>query len=301
MGEMDRRILIINADDLGYTRGVNEAIRQCSMTGILRSATLMANAAAFDDAVAMVGSNPRLDVGVHLVLTRLPSLAPPRKITGLVDEGGCLPPTPWKLMAALNQGKISQGAIREELTCQIGKVFDYGLKPTHLDSHKHVHVIPGVLEVVIELAEKYAIPWVRNPFDETPFFRLLRLLDTPSISSFCTQHAKAQLLAAWRTSFMRRIRGVGIRIPRHFFGVSLTGLWNTAAALQLLKDLPPGISEWMLHPGNCDQELRNASSRLLEQRERERDLLLAAELQECLAREAITLSSFRSKTLGGSR
>lgn len=299
-GEMtDRRILIINADDLGYTRGVNDAIQQCSVTGILRSSTLMANAAAFDHAVAMARDNANLDVGVHLVLTKLPPVAPPSKLTGLVDEYGCLPRTPWELMVAILEGRISREAIREELSSQIGKVLDHGLKPTHLDSHKHVHVMPQVLEIVIELAKKLAIPWVRNPFDETPFFRLLRLLDAPATSSFCIQHLKAQLLAAWRTSFFKRIRKAGIRTPHHFFGVSLTGIWNKPAAIQLLEDLPPGISEWMLHPGNCDQELRSSSTRLMEQRERERDLLLAPELQEYLARQDITLSSFRSATHGG--
>lgn len=291
----DRRILIINADDLGYTRGVNQAIQQCSITGMLRSSTLMANAAAFDHAVTMVRNNARLDVGVHLVLTKLPSVAPPGKITGLVDEGGCLPGTPWELISAIIGGKISREAIRQELSSQLTKVLDHGLKPTHLDSHKHVHVVPQILDTVIELANQFAIPWVRNPFDETPFFRLCRLLDAETTSLFCIQHVKAQLIGAWRTSFFRRIRGAGVRTPHHFFGISLTGIWNKPAVIQLLEDLPPGITEWMVHPGNCDQDLRNSSTRLLEQREKERDLLISPELQEYLARQAITLSSFREE------
>lgn len=295
MGEADRRVLIINADDLGYTQGINQAIQQCATTGMLRCATLMANGAAFDQAVAMIRNNPQLDVGVHLVLTKLPAVALPAKISGLIDEQGCLPRTLSDLMLAIVRGRISRDALRQELTSQITKVLDHGLKPTHLDSHKHVHILPPVLEVVIDLAMKFGIPSIRNPFDETRFFRFLRLLERGTASSFCVQQVKAQLLRAGRRSFFKRVRQGGVRTPDHFFGVSLTGLWNEPAVLQLLKNLPRGITEWMVHPGNCDQDLRALSTRLLEQREKERDLLMAPDLQEYLTSQGIVLGSFREE------
>jgi chitin disaccharide deacetylase len=288
-----KRILIVNADDLGYTRGINQAIRQCSTAGVLCSSTLMANGAAFDDAVAMVRDHENLDVGVHLVLTELPPVSPLTRIRGLVDERGCLPASPWKLMAGLLEGRISRAAVRQELSSQVAKVVDSGLRPTHLDSHKHVHVMPQVLDVVIEIARKFCIPWIRNPFDETRFFRLLQLVDGRKTRSYSIQHLKAKAVGACRPSFWGRIRGSGMRLPDHFFGISLTGLWNEAAVYALLNELPPGITEWMVHPGKCDQDLLRLDCRLSEQRERERDLLMSPELVEHLARQRITLSSYR--------
>ncbi len=290
-----KRILIINADDLGYTRGINQAIRDCSVAGMVRSTSLMANGSAFDDAVAMVRDAEILDVGVHLVLTGLPPVSNPSEISGLVDERGRLPVSPWALAASLLGGGISRAAIRQELSNQITMILDHGLQPTHLDSHKHVHVLPGVLEVVVELARQFSIPWIRNPFDTVPFFRVARLLDKDNRRSFCIQHSKANLIGVLRSSFRGRIRSAGVRVPDHFLGISLTGIWNEAAMILLFRELPEGITEWMVHPGNCDQDLLGMDTRLSEEREKERDLLISPAMQEHLVREHITLSSFRAE------
>ncbi len=294
MAGAGKRILIVNADDLGYTQGINQAIRQCSVAGILRSSTIMANGPAFDHAAAMVKSNENLDVGVHLVLTELPPVSPSTKIRGLVDDRGFLPGSPWELKALLLGGRISREALQQELRSQIVRVLDCGLQPTHLDSHKHVHVMPQVLEVVIELSHEFSIPWIRNPFDETAFFRFLHLVDRKRKRAFCIQHLKAKVIGAYRPSFLGRIKGSGVCLPDHFFGISVTGIWNEAVMIELLNELPPGITEWMVHPGNCDQDLLRSDTRLHEQREKERDLLTSPALQEHLARQRITLSSYRS-------
>jgi chitin disaccharide deacetylase len=298
MGGAGKRILIINANDLGYTRGINEAIRQCSAAGMLRSATLMANGPAFDDAVAMVRDTEILDVGVHLVLTKLPPVSPPAKIRGLIDERGHLPGNPWELAVSLLAGGISRDAIRQELSSQITKILDYGLQPTHLDSHKHVHVLPRVLEVVIELANKFSIPWILNPFDEIPFFSLARIVGGGKRRTFCLQHLKASVIGVCRPSFHRQVMRAGVRLPDHFCGVSLTGLWNEAAMVQLFTELSPGVTEWMVHPGNYDEDLLRSGTRLAIQREKKRDLLTSPTMRERLVGQGITLSSFRAEVAG---
>jgi chitin disaccharide deacetylase len=295
MAEAGKRVLIINGDDLGYARGVNETMVECCATGLLRSCTLMANGAAFDHAVALAVKTKNLDVGVHLVLTGLPSVSSPDEIRGLVDDQGCLPATPGKLMVGLLRGKINRNAMRRELASQITKLLDHGLHPTHLDSHKHVHVLPQVLEVVIDLARSFSIPWVRTPFDATPFFPFVRVVDRDKTLAFCAQHLKGRLLKGYRKSFSRQLEASGMRTPDHFFGVSLTGAWNEAAMIGLMEALPPGVTEWMLHPGTCDDDLVRSGTRLREQREVERALLLAPQMQEHLARQGITLSSFRAE------
>jgi chitin disaccharide deacetylase len=295
MAAAGKRVLIINGDDLGYARGVNETMMECCAAGLLRSCTLMANGTAFDHAVDLAVKTKNLDVGVHLVLTELPPVSSPDKLPGLIDDRGHLPATPAKLMAALLQGKINRKAIRQELASQITKILDHGLHPTHLDSHKHVHVLPQVLEVVIDLARSYSISWVRTPFDATPFFPFVRVVDQDKTLTFCIQHLKGQLLRGYRKSFSCQIEASGMRTPDHFFGVSLTGAWNEEAMIGLMEALPPGVTEWMLHPGTCDEDLVRSGTRLRDQREVERALLLAPQMQEHLARKGITLSSFRAE------
>jgi chitin disaccharide deacetylase len=295
MAEGEKRVLIINGDDLGYTCGVNNAIAECCTAGILRSCTLMANGAAFDHAVALARNTPKLDVGVHLVLTERPPISPPGRVLRLLDNQGRLPVTPRKLLVGLLRGRIDREAIWQELSCQITKVLDHGVQPTHLDSHKHVHVIPMVLEVVVELARKFAIPWVRNPFDETPFFPLARRVDRNKAATFCVQHLKGRLIRRYRSTFDNLTRASGVRAPDHFFGISLTGIWSEAAMIGLMKNLPRGVTEWMLHPGMHDEDLDRSATRLRAQREAERALLLAPQMQQHLAHQGITLSSFRTE------
>lgn len=292
-----KRVLIVNGDDLGYARGVNRGIGDCAAAGILRSTTLMANGAAFDDAVALAYSHENLDVGVHLVLTKLPAVARHLGIDGLVDERGCLPGTPGELLLGILNGSIRRGAIRRELSSQLTKVLDCGLRPTHLDSHKHVHVIPQVLEVVVELAREFAIPWIRNPFDEIPFRRVAPLVAPGMTVTFYSQYFKGRLIRAYRAAFADRLKQSGLRTPDHFFGVALTGIWTEAAMLELLRTLPPGVSEWMFHPGTCDEELMRSGTRLREQREVEKVLLMSPKIREYLRVQNITLSSFRAEVL----
>ena len=106
----------------------------------------MATGGAFDDAVGLARENPTLDIGVHLVLVGEPPF----------------PATVAKLLRAVALGRVR---IYDELDAQIRRILDAGLKPTHLDTHKHTHLLPPVLDAVAQLSEEYRIPWVRRPFD----------------------------------------------------------------------------------------------------------------------------------------
>ena len=134
------KYLITNADDFGFTRDVNEGIVHAHRHGILTATTLMATGPAFDHAVELARENPALDVGVHLVLVG--------------SEG--YPSTVARLVASLGRMRIY-----DELARQVGKVVDAGIRPTHLDTHKHTHLLPPVLEAVARLSEEFKIPWVR--------------------------------------------------------------------------------------------------------------------------------------------
>jgi predicted glycoside hydrolase/deacetylase ChbG (UPF0249 family) len=290
------RKLIINADDMGYTAGVNRAILQCFMEGGLSSSTLLAKGQAFEEAVDICKATPDLGIGVHLALTEMPPAAPQHEIQALLTSDGLLPPTPGRLLLSLKRGKIQQKALVRELDVQVSRVVDAGVRPTHLDSHKHLHAIPEVLEAVIQVARRHAIRWIRNPFEASAGSKLFPLVGMGEKILFCKQHAQARIISIFKRHFLRRIGQEGLRCPDHFSGVSLTGIWNEAAMIFLLQHLPHGTSEWMLHPAFCDEDLSRQKTRLLQQRQNELDLLLSPRWRDLLRRYKIALVPYGGAT-----
>jgi len=287
------RVLIINADDAGYSRGINHAIAQCADRGVVRSTTLMANGGAFEHAVKVLGGVRDLGIGVHLVLTDLAPVDPTGRMQELLDEGGRLPRGPLALFSALAAGRGGMETLRRELILQVEKVLDHGILPTHLDSHKHVHAAPPILEMVLKVAARYGIRWVRNPFDETGRAPdILRSLDGPWRSRFLLQWFQSRETRLLRPYFRRAVRRAGLLTPDGFFGTALTGLWNMQLVQMVLGRLPPGRYEWMAHPGRDEAELRRMGTRLVEERFREMELMLSPELERFLTAHAIELRSY---------
>ena len=144
--------LIVNADDFGLTRGVTQGILDAHREGIVTSTTLMANGAAFDFAVAASRQAPALGVGVHLNLSEGIPVSPAGTIPTLVDERGRLHLKPGELLKGLLKGRVDLDEVETELRRQITKILDAGVPATHLDGHKHVHVLPGVAEIFRKIA-----------------------------------------------------------------------------------------------------------------------------------------------------
>src|SRR6202041_3131236 len=155
--------LILNADDFGMTRGVNEGIIRGHRDGILTSTTLMANGPEFDDAVARAKLNPKLGVGCHLVLVGGPAVAPKEKVSSLADQNGNLPDSLGSFVARLSAGLIRTKAIDREMRAQIEKIRSAGIEPTHLDTHKHTHAHPKVMEALGRVAKELGITRTRKP------------------------------------------------------------------------------------------------------------------------------------------
>jgi chitin disaccharide deacetylase len=291
-GQMGQRSLIVNGDDFGYTRGVNRAIAHCYRVGILSSTTLMANGAAFADAVARTKDLPGLGIGVHLVLTELKALTPPQDLPGLVDRCGFLPPTPGALFTAVLLGKISRRTIQRELQRQVTSIIEQGITPTHLDTHKHVHLLPPILEAMIAVAHEHGIRWIRNPFDACSLRQLLAAWPGQQPGAIGRQALGARLVRITRRTFARRLRQARLDCPDHFFGTALTGIWNEAALRRIMAELPVGVCELMAHPGECDPDLRRQRTRLLETREQEMLLLTSPAIKEHLLLQKISLQRY---------
>ena len=262
-----QRTLVVNADDLGLTVGVNNGIFETHDRGILTSASLMANAPATANAIRRLRSRPTLGIGVHLTLVDgAPMHLPDRVPTLLRDDGRLY--SSWKpFIVACLMGRISMGEVELELTGQIERVIDEGIRPTHLDAHKHVHMYPPVFAIVARLAEHFRIPVVRVPYEGT-------LADVP--------------LALWSYQDYRIAASHGIRSPQ-FIGRAMTGTMTAGSLTTALRQLGPGHTELMVHPGYVDDALRQMPTRLLQSRSEEAALLTSQEIAGVLAAERIRL------------
>jgi predicted glycoside hydrolase/deacetylase ChbG (UPF0249 family) len=159
------KMLIVNADDFGLTSGVNTGIVTAHQEGIVTSATIMATGAAFEHAARLASENSRLGVGVHLVAVGGTAIAPPHEIKSLADADGRLPATLTQLALKLIRGAVEVTDVEREFRAQLELVKRAGITPTHLDTHKHAHTQPRVMEAPGRVASDYGIRWVRNPFE----------------------------------------------------------------------------------------------------------------------------------------
>ncbi len=261
------KTLVVNADDFGFTRDVNEGIVFAHRNGILTATTLMATGAAFDHAVALARESPTLDIGCHLVLV----------------GGAGFPPTVAALARALALRRIR---VYDELRAQMRRIFEAGIRPTHLDTHKHTHLFPPVLDAVAALSREFAVPWVRRPFD----FPLNA--DGVPLAMRVASGAFGLLRGRFRRVLMRH----GCRTTEHFAGFRVTGRFDAAELARLIRRLPEGSTEFMCHPGFCTEELRAARTRLKESRRRELDALVSPEVRDAIAESGVRLVDYRGLT-----
>jgi predicted glycoside hydrolase/deacetylase ChbG (UPF0249 family) len=252
--------LIINADDFGFTRDVNAGIVHAHREGVLTSTTLMANGYAFEDAVRLAYENPGLDIGCHLVLVQGTSLL----------TGRSFPESPLGLLQELAAGRVD---IYAELRAQIEKVRDVGICLSHLDSHKHTHIVPSIFRTVVRLAHEFDIPFVRLPLDHTARF------------------ARAACQTADRY-YRRFARGSKVQMTDHFLGFRLTGTLTEESFGAALSRLRDGTTEFMCHPGFLDAELKAARTRLKESRVRELEALTSPRIRKLMDEESIHLATF---------
>jgi len=146
--------LIFNADDFGYSRGTNYGILETFKKGIVTSATMMMNMEGTEHAVEIAKQHKELGVGIHLVLTCGKPLSEVHEVNTLVDEKGRF----YKNPKVLFEAEIDIRQVEKEWRKQIESFFAYGLTPTHLDSHHHVHFYEKLRLVIQKLAKEFSLP-----------------------------------------------------------------------------------------------------------------------------------------------
>jgi chitin disaccharide deacetylase len=287
------RRLIVNADDFGYTLGVNRAIVRAHTDGIVTSATLMASGSAFQDAICKAKQLPQLNVGCHVVLIDGNPVLNPANLPSITTGDSHSPKFRDGLKSFVFRalsGRLNSGEIEAEATAQIRKIQAEGIFVSHLDSHKHTHLFPAVLRPILRAARACGVRALRNPFGPRRPLKSSELLARPSL---WTRYAEVKVLSALAGRFRDTIKREGFVTPDGTLGVEVTGSLDEALFSAIAEIIPDGTWEFACHPGYNDADLRRSNTRLRESRETELRVLTMPAVRELLAERQVELISYR--------
>ena len=242
MASPEKRRLIVNADDFGLSRSVNEAVIRAHRDGILTSASVMVNEPACDEAVKLAKENPKLGVGLHITLLMGHSALPPGKIPGLVNNRGEFSDSPVStgMKYFFNSGLREQ--LRAEIRAQFEKFRATGLPLDHVNGHLHFHLHPAVFKILMEESDTLGISHLRLTRDcfsrsrRTSHGHLLYRISHAAIFEMLSSRAR------------RPLEQKKIRHARITFGLLQNARVDEEYILKLLPELPTGDSELYSHP-----------------------------------------------------
>lgn len=218
--------LIITADDFGLDIAVNTAVEQAYTDGVLNATSLMVSAPAAADAVTRARRMPGLAVGLHLVLADGNATLPPQQIPDLVGADGHF----GDQMARDGTRFFLLPHVRRQLAREIYAQFEAfaatGLKLDHVNAHKHFHMHPTILSLIMDIGKDFGVQAVRLPAE-------------PGMEWWLTP---------WVSLMRKRLDRAGIAHNDHIFGISGTGAMDEHALLSALDHLPDGLTEIYGHP-----------------------------------------------------
>lgn len=279
--------LIINADDFGLTPGVNRAIVQAARSRGTFSATIMAASKAFSEAIALARETPQLKTGCHVVLIDGQPVA--ENVPSLVSNTGRFRSSVKDFGRAALRREIAPEEVRREAEAQIRKIQSQGITLTHVDSHKHTHVLPQILIPLLQAAKACGIGAVRNPFEPLRSWPLGRMSTTPGL---WVRAAGVTGFRAFSAAFRRAVRKEGMLTTDGTVGMVATGFLDQKMLTAILKALPEGTWELVCHPGYPDSDLRAAGTRLVESRQVELEALTSEETKRVMGERGIELISY---------
>lgn len=276
--------LIVNADDFGRHTLINRAVEQGVARGLIRSATVMVTGAAFAEAVELARRTPALGMGIHFTLVNARPVLPAAEIPSLVDPAtGELYPDHGAFVKRFLTGKIRLQDVKRECTAQLDRFLDTGLVPTHADSHQHMHVLPGIIDIILDLCLDHGIPAVR-----IPSIPVSLLATRPSNLGEQVGRTGLHVLAE---RARKKARALGIQAPGHFGGIVAGEAVDKKALRTILLNLKEGTTEVMLHPGTSNGILIPATQ-WDHDFEGELDAVTDQEILQLVKEQNITLGNF---------
>jgi chitin disaccharide deacetylase len=277
--------LIVNADDLGVTRGATLGVVRGHLEGVVTSASLCVTTPFYRDAVdTCVRRCPDLGVGLHLALTVGSPVGDPARVPLLVDARGRFR---WRFGSLLYGVTVRRRAdllaqIRLEVAAQFARLADDGIRPDHVNGERHVHLIPGIFECVVDAARRHGVRFVRAGRENGYAF-----LSPPHLPLLLANGGFAKVAVLNRLAARARKRmGAGVGTADRVVSYLYTGRMDVILS-SVLRNASPGVTEMMLHPGvpeaNGTIDLGNdAMERYLmsQDRQRELDASIAARSQK---------------------
>lgn len=275
------------------TAGVNRAIRECHVEGVVTSATLMATGPAFEDAANVARLAPGLSIGCHVMLVDGVPVLPPPSIPTLLATGagksGRFPNSISAVGARAVLRRFDEDQLVREVVAQVQKIVSAGISVTHLDTHKHAHIFPIVLSALVKAARICGVRAIRNPFVPVVAMRVRQFRNRPALWK---RFGQVRVLRRFAAQFQMRMKQAGLATPDGIVGVIETGETDGNLLRQALSSLPEGTWELVCHPGYDDADLRAANTRLRESREYERQILTSSSFRQFLEGEGIRLISY---------
>ena len=261
--------VIINADDFGWTEGINEGILEAHRHGVLTSATLLTGMKATNHAIELAKSYPRLSVGVHLSYGLGEPLVSVSELNALYKSDG----KPKFKTAGLWFHASIRRKVRRQLDLhfrsQVEYVANQGLEITHLDTHKHLHYSPVIFEIVARIASDFKIPAVR--------------LIKENIADHGSWEVKtrASIAMLYWTAYVNMYKTAkhGLVCTNRFIGLTQTGKWTKQIFMDIIRTIRPGVTEIMMHPGHIDG-LEDEPTRLIDSRQTELNILTYPTIKE---------------------
>ena len=276
---MNKR-LIVNADDFGLCKGVNLAIQRAHTEGILTSATIMASADGTDEALKMAAEMPNLGVGIHLNLVEGPASCQNGQADMIIDSTGILKFSPGKVAIMSMICPRTRRAIEAELTAQIESLMQKGLKPTHFDSHKHVHTFPSIYNIVTRLARRFDIKAIRWPLEKS--------ITTSSNWPLPSKSGKINAQIITTMARINRCQDKSLIRNDSFYGIAHTGKADDDFWQAVCAGAKAEVAEVMTHPGYSDG-LDPAKTRLIEERQVELEAICSEKTKLAVAEANIEL------------
>jgi hopanoid biosynthesis associated protein HpnK len=285
------RRLIINADDFGLTPGVNRAILEAHGSGVVSSATMMANGPAVEDAIRLARRAEGLSLGCHVVLIDGRPVLPPNQIQTLtVRNGAPRFRERWlDFFAAVIRGQISSDEILAEASAQITKLQGAGLRLSHFDTHKHTHILPVIARPLLRAAKACGIHAVRNPFAPLKPLAFSHLVRRPRLWS---RYTEVRVLRRFSERFCEMVETESMVTTDGTFGIVITGSLDERLFAAIAGCIPEGTWELVCHPGYCDDDLRRAGTRLRESRPAELRVLTSPAARQALEHCGIEVISY---------
>jgi hopanoid biosynthesis associated protein HpnK len=233
-----QRHLIVTADDFGLHAAVNDAVEHANRAGILTAASLMVAAPAAADAVRRARRLPHLRVGLHLVLADGWASLPASQIPGIADANGHMDNRLFSRGIRYFGSSSVRSQLEAEIRAQFAQFSRTRLALDHVNVHKHLHLHPTILGILIRVARDYGARAIRVP--DEPYWAARNTGWNLVVSR--------ALLAPWVMLMKHRLRVAGVFHNDAVFGIARSGAMDEEHLLDVLSRLPPGVSEIYSHP-----------------------------------------------------